>query len=90
MMKLVLLLVSSVIKVTKSLTMLVTYVAQKDDELTVVAGEKVTIKKKFCDGWWLVKRGNFVGSVPQVNMKTSGHRQAPARRQSLGRKKRKA
>ena len=67
----------------------VTYVAQKDDELTVVAGEKVTIKKKFCDGWWLVKRGNFVGSVPQVNMKTSGHRQAPARRQSLVRAKRK-
>ena len=35
-------------------------VAQEDDELTVVTGEKVTIQKKFCDGWWLVKRGNFV------------------------------
>ena len=47
----------------------------------------MTVKKKFCDGWWLVKRGNYTGSVPQVNMKSGGHRQAPSRRQSLARVK---
>ena len=68
-----------------------TYVAQEDDELTVVTGEKVTIQKKFCDGWWLVKRGNFVGTVPQVSLKAAETRRlAPKRGQSFAKRKRNA
>ena len=62
--------------------------AKQDDELTVVKGESVTVLKKFCDGWWQIKRGNFIGTVPQVNMKShAAIKTAPKRGKSLVRPK---
>ena len=64
--------------------------AQQDDELTVVKGEIVTVLKKFNDGWWQIKRGNFIGTVPQVNLKpNTAIRTAPKRGKSLVRPKKK-
>jgi len=51
------------------------YVAAEEDELTLYAGESVTITQTYDDGWWLVSNGEDSGLAPsnyiQVETKPS-------------------
>lgn len=46
-----------------------TYQSQADDELSLLKGEKVEVKRQYIDGWWLVMRGNHEGMVPSDNLR---------------------
>lgn len=47
-----------------------TYVAQDEDELSVIKGEKVEVTQKFIDGYWRIKRGKNSGMVPSDNLRS--------------------
>jgi len=51
--------------------LLETYKANSEDELSILKGEKVEVKRQYIDGWWLVMRGQFEGMVPSDNLRAA-------------------